>query len=57
MRKINVTNIEVDGMDSCQSYSFEIDPADYIKFHDIIRNTLECDRPDWKVKDYKYDVE
>jgi len=57
MWKINVTNIEVDGMDSCQSYSFEIDPADYIKFHDIIRNTLECDRPDWKVKDYKYDVE
>lgn len=57
MWTIHVTDIEIEGDDQPQSYSFDINPSDYVKFREIIRDALENDLPDWQVKNFKYEVE
>lgn len=57
MWTIHVTDIEIEGDDQHQSYSFDINPSDYVNFREIIRDALENDLPDWQVKNFKYEVE
>lgn len=57
MWTIHVTDIEIEGNDEPQSYSFEINPCDYIRFRDIIYDALECDLPDWNVRTFRYEIE
>lgn len=57
MWTIHVTDIEIEGDDQPQSYSFDINPSDYVNFREIIRDALENDLPDWQVKNFKYEVE
>lgn len=54
---IHVTDIKIEGSDEPQSYTFDINPCDYIDFGSIIRDALEWDHPDWKVRDYYYEIE